>query len=119
MTAAEYLLTEPAYIHGIFYPTGTTVSFSEDLPPAVTWIPQNDVAKRAVDRQNKVRANRGLKLDELPTIEQLLERLRVAGYKVSNPDEGKTTLSVDEGRDALGALVLDPTTGTPDVKKTK
>ena len=116
---ATYLLTEPAYIHGVYYTQGTTAVFSNDLPPALGWIPQDDDAKRAVEAQNKIRAKRGLNVSQLPTVDELVERLKLAGYSVTDPNEGNIKVSVDPERDALGALVVDPETGSPDVKKTK
>lgn len=99
---AKYLLSEASFIHGFYYPQGDTVEVADDLRPAMVWIPLDDAAKRAVDIENKVRAQKGLRADDLPSIDQLIERLCLAGYAVTTPEGGEIQVTVAElGKDAL------------------
>jgi hypothetical protein len=117
---AKYLLSEASFIHGFYYPQGTTVYLDDEVRPAMVWIPMDDAAKKAVDIENKVRAQKGLKFEDIPTVDDLIGRLRLAGYTVTTPDEeGEMRVKVAEEREQEGgALVLDDT-GQTVTKKLK
>jgi hypothetical protein len=111
---ATYLITEPAFINGIYYLAGTTLTLDDDYPSAMNWIPQDDAAKRNVDVQNQKRKERGLVLDKLPSVAELISKLEDIGYSVKK--EGGIEID-PEGTGGSEALRADGVTGT--VKREK